>query len=217
MSAREVDTPHGPARVHVQKAAGARGTLMLGHGAGGGVSAPDLMTASRVALELDVTVVLVEQPYKVAGKKSTPRPPVLDEAWIAVVEQTDMGGGPLISGGRSSGARVACRTAAATGAAGVLCLAFPLMPPSGKSRQAELDDAGVPMLIVQGQNDRFGMPDPDQARGREVAVVRGDHGLKSDQAAVGDAVRDWLERLLGATGARGGRRAGRRAARRSAS
>lgn len=200
MSTRELDTPQGPARVHVQEATGGRGTLMLGHGAGGGVSAPDLMTASRVALELGVTVVLVEQPYRVAGKKSTPRTPVLDEAWTAVVEQIDLGDGPLISGGRSSGARVACRTAAATGAAGVLCLAFPLVPPSRKgppkSRQAELDAVEVPMLIVQGQNDRFGMPEPDPERRREVAVVRGDHGLKSDQAAVGEAVRDWLERVL---------------------
>jgi uncharacterized protein len=200
VSARDLDTPHGPARVLVQPAPDPVATLVLGHGAGGSVSAPDLVTATRAALEQRVSVALVEQPYRVAGRKSPPPAPKLDEAWIAAVEQLDLGGLPLIAGGRSSGARVACRTAEATGAAGVLCLAFPLIPPQRKSsaapaktRQDELDAVSVPMLIVQGQNDRFGMPRP--AGNREVAVVAGDHGLKSDLAAVGAAVRDWLARL----------------------
>jgi uncharacterized protein len=184
---RELETPQGTARVHEQDAPDAWARLVLGHGAGGSVSAPDLQTAARAALESGVSVVLVEQPYLVAGKKSTPAPPRLDEAWRSVMEQ--LGDElPHISGGRSSGARVACRTAAATGAIGVLCLAFPLVTPRGVSRQDELDGVTVPMLIVQGANDRFGVPDG-------AVVVRGDHGLKADQAAIGGAVRTWLADL----------------------
>jgi predicted alpha/beta-hydrolase family hydrolase len=100
----------------------------------------------------------------------------------------------LIVGGRSSGARVACRTAAATGAVGVLCLAFPLVAPSGTSRQEELDGAGVPVLVVQGANDRFGRPEPSATR--SVVIVKGDHGLKSDLAAVEEAVATWLMVVL---------------------
>jgi predicted alpha/beta-hydrolase family hydrolase len=205
VSAREIDTPQGPARAHVQPASGAVATLVLGHGAGGSVSAPDLMVTTREALGQSFNVVLVEQPYLVAGRRSPPRAPRLDEAWIAVLDdlRDDVTGGlPLVTGGRSSGARVACRTADAVGAAAVLCLAFPLVPPARKAataapqqdRQAELDAVHVPMLIVQGQNDRFGMPAP--AGSREVAVVRGDHALKGDLQAVGAAVRDWLPRAL---------------------
>ena len=179
---REIETPQGTARVHEQEAPNAWATLVLGHGAGGSVSAPDLQTAARAALENGVSVVLVEQPYRVAGKKSTPRPPVLDEAWLAVTAALD---GPLIFGGRSSGARVACRTAAAGGAIGVLGLAFPLVTPRGVSRQEELDAVSVPLLIVQGASDRFGVPD-------DAVVVKGDHGLKADHGAVADAVATWL-------------------------
>ena len=101
MSAREVDTPQGPARVHVHAADDPVGVVVMGHGAGGGVDAPDLRAATRVALEERVSVALVEQPYRVAGKRSSPRAPVLDEAWIAVVEQLgDLADLPLISGGR---------------------------------------------------------------------------------------------------------------------
>jgi predicted alpha/beta-hydrolase family hydrolase len=135
---------------------------------------------------------------------------VLDAAWIAVVEELAAGplsGLPLIVGGRSAGARVACRTAEATGAVGVLCLAFPLVPPARKgsdkvpeSRQAELDAVHVPVLVVQGERDRFGMPEP--AGDREVAVVAGDHGLKADLAAVAAAVSDWLPRVTPALSGR---------------
>lgn len=190
-----LETPHGPSRVHVHAAGDSRAALVLGHGAGGGIAAPDLVTVTRVALECDVGVVLVEQPYRVAGRRSPPRAPVLDAAWISIVEQLAAGplaGLPLITGGRSSGARVACRTAAATGAAGVLCLAFPLVAPSGVSRQDELDDVDVSVLVVQGASDRFGIPQADPERSRSVAVVRGDHGLKSDLAGVADAVAPWL-------------------------
>ncbi len=98
-----------------------------------------------------------------------------------------------MTGGRSSGARVACRTAAETGAAGVLCLAFPVHPPGRpeKSRLDELDAVPVPVLVVQGERDPFGMPPP--AKGRTVVEVAGDHGLKADTAALEAAVTAWLE------------------------
>ena len=195
----ELDTPHGPARVHLHPVDAPQAGLVLGHGAGGGVTARDLVAATRAANAADVSVALVEQPYRVAGRRSAPRAPVLDAAWTAVVEQ--LAGGPLrdlplITGGRSSGARVACRTAEATGAIAVLCLAFPLVTPSGKSRQDELDGTGVPMLVVQGASDRFGLPEPSATR--TVVVVRGDHGLRSDAAAVTDAVAGWLPTILAA-------------------
>ncbi len=170
--------------------------LALGHGAGGGVATADLEATTGVAVSLGFAVALVEQPYRVAGKKSSPRPPVLDGAWVAVMEALGsdaFAGLPLVSGGRSAGARVACRTAAETGAAGVLCLAFPLIAPSG-SRQAVLDAVKVPMLVVQGERDRFGMPEPGP--NRDVVVIRGDHGLKSDVGALREAVGEWLERRL---------------------
>ena len=198
---REVETPAGPARVLLQQALEPKAALVLGHGAGGSVSAPDLQAATRVALEEDVSVALVEQPYRVAGRTNAPAAPKLDEAWLAVMaELNDFDGLPLITGGRSSGARVACRTAAAVGAAGVLCLAFPLQPParaSGsapESRLPELEAVSVPVLVVQGRNDQFGVP--PEGPGRTVVVLDGDHGLKKDLGGIGEAVRDWLRRLL---------------------
>jgi predicted alpha/beta-hydrolase family hydrolase len=175
---------------------------VLGHGAGGGVAARDLVAATRAANAAGVGVALVEQPYRVAGRRSPPRAPVLDAAWVAVVEQLVAGplrDLPLIAGGRSSGARVACRTAAQTGAVAVLCLAFPLAAPSGTSRQDELDAAGVPLLVVQGASDRFGVPEPSATR--TVVVVRGDHGLRSDVPAVTGAVAAWLPAILARAGA----------------
>jgi uncharacterized protein len=189
----DIETPHGTARAHLDLVDGARGAVVLGHGAGGGVGAPDLVAAARTAKEAGWSVVLVEQPYRVAGRRSPPAAKQLDAAWIAVCEHlrdNALGAGPLVAGGRSSGARVACRTASAVGAAGVVCLAFPLVSPRGASRQDELDGAGVPVLVVQGTSDRFGMPEP--APGREVVQVAGDHGLKKDLQAVAAAVRDWL-------------------------
>jgi uncharacterized protein len=199
--ALDVDTPHGPARVHVQPAPNPRAALVLGHGAGGGVSAPDLMVAARVALEEQVSVALVEQPYRVAGKKSQPAGSQLDAAWLAVVEDLQkrtLEGLGLITGGRSAGARVACRTAAATGAIAVLCLAFPVHPPGAadvpeKSRLGELDAVGVPVLVVQGKSDPFGMP--PAGTNRQVVELAGDHGLKSDLEGVADAIRSWLREV----------------------
>jgi predicted alpha/beta-hydrolase family hydrolase len=192
---RDIDTPHGTARAHLHPAARPRALLVLGHGAGGGVSAPDLVTAAEVAAAASVSVALVEQPYRVAGRKSAAPAHQLDAAWLAVVEAL-RGPEPVLCGGRSSGARVACRTAAGTGAAGVLCLAFPLHPPGRpeKTRLAELEAVEVPVLIVQGESDPFGMP--PEAPGREVVRLRGDHGLKSDRPGLRAAVAAWLERRL---------------------
>ncbi|MEA2290991.1 MAG: uncharacterized protein QOF17_11, partial [Solirubrobacteraceae bacterium] len=180
----EVATPHGPARVHLHElrtpraAQAPRAGLVLGHGAGGGVGAADLVAATEAALAAGCSVALVEQPYRVAGRRSPAAAAQLDTAWIAVVGHLRAGplaGLPLVTGGRSSGARVACRTAAATGAAAVLCLAFPLVPPrraSGTepvSRLPELELVPVPVLVVQGVRDPFGMP--AAAPGRTVAAV----------------------------------------------
>ena len=175
-----------------------RGALVLGHGAGGGIEAPDLVAARDAAVEEEFTVALVEQPYRVAGRRSPAPAKRLDEAWVAVLEglRTDeLEGLPLIAGGRSLGARVACRTVEQTGAEAVLCLAFPLLPPRRgdkppKSRLPELEAVEVPVLVVQGANDRFGMP--PEGRDRRVVKVAGDHGLKADTGAVGEAVAAWL-------------------------
>jgi uncharacterized protein len=200
----DVDTPHGPARVHRHAVDSPLALLVLGHGAGGGVTAPDLVNATEVANELGVDVALVEQPYRVAGRRSQPAAKQLDAAWIAVVSQL-RGDLSLLVGGRSAGARVACRTVEETRAVAVLCLAFPVHPPGRpeKSRLDELDAVSVPVLVVQGSRDPFGMP-PD-APGRTVAVVAGDHGLKADKAAQADAIRDWLAGVVGGTNFNGGR------------
>jgi predicted alpha/beta-hydrolase family hydrolase len=197
----DVDTPHGPARAHISHGVEPKAALVLGHGAGGGVEAVDLVTARDSALDLELSVALVEQPYRVAGRRAPAPAKQLDAAWIAVLDRLrrhELGGLPLVVGGRSLGARVACRTAAATGAVGVLCLAFPLVPPrrtgSPVSRLPELDAVAVPVLVVQGERDRFGMP-PGR-RKRKVVVVRGDHSLRSDTAAVAAAIHDWLTMLL---------------------
>jgi hypothetical protein len=177
--------------------------LVLGHGAGGGVTSRDLVTATDVARSEGVSVALVEQPYRVAGRRSPAPAGQLDTAWLAVVMHLlagELRELPLITGGRSSGARVACRTAEATGAVGVLCLAFPLQPPrrSGASaspdRLNELELVTVPTLVVQGARDRFGIP-PATAR-RTVVEVQGDHSLRTDLQAVGDAIRAWLPQVV---------------------
>jgi predicted alpha/beta-hydrolase family hydrolase len=202
VTALELDTPHGPARADLHPAEEPRAALVLGHGAAGGVEAPDLVTAKAAANSEGITVALVEQPYRVAGRRSPPRPPQLDAAWISVLERLregELAGLALIAGGRSMGARVACRTAEATGALAVLCLAFPLEAPrrAGKpsqSRLSELDAVTVPTLVVQGERDRFGMPPPGPSR--EVVKVPGGHGLKADLEAVAAAVRAWLPRVI---------------------
>jgi predicted alpha/beta-hydrolase family hydrolase len=201
----DVETPSGLARAHVRSAAQPRAALVLGHGAGGGIGARDLVAVCEVALDCDVSVALVEQPYRVAGKRSPAPARSLDAAWVAMVSALGSGrfaGLPVIVGGRSAGARVACRTWSSVGAAGVLCLAFPLVPPgrdASKTRLPELDAVRVPMLIVQGERDPFGMP--PARRGRKVVAVTGDHSLRSDLDGVRAAVRPWLRRLAKPTNA----------------
>jgi uncharacterized protein len=196
----EVPTEHGPARVHLHRHPDPVGLIALGHGAAGGVSSPDLLAATQAAAGERFSVALVEQPYRVAGRRSPPPARQLDAAWLVVNRW--LGGelresARMIVGGRSMGARVACRTAAACDAIAVLCLAFPLRPPRrsapAPSRLPELDAVTVPTLVVQGERDRFGMPPPGSTRA--VAQVPGDHSLKTGAAAVGAAVRQWLRSL----------------------
>jgi len=204
MELLDVATPHGPARVHMHPAPGAVGALLLGHGAGGPVTAKDLVAVTNAALGAGVAVALVEQPYRVAGRKAPAPAHQLDAAWTVVaahLRDGPLAGLRLVTGGRSSGARVACRTAAATGAVGVLCLAFPLRPPArkagtaAKDRTDELEGVAAPVLVVQGERDPFGMPAAGPRR--EVVVVAGTHALTTDVGAVAAAVAAWLPRVLG--------------------
>ena len=190
-----MDTPHGLARAHLHPATPPRAALALGHGAGGGVASKDLAATTEVAVSEGFTVALVEQPYRVAGRRSPAPARQLDAAWTAVIDHLrsgELNGLPLVVGGRSLGARVACRTAEEVGAVGVLCLAFPVHPPGRPeaSRLSELDEVNVPVLVVQGERDPFGMPPP--AEHRTVVQVPGDHGLKADLEGVAAAVRAWL-------------------------
>jgi uncharacterized protein len=199
VDAIEIETPHGPALAHLNEPGCAKGLLVLGHGAGGGVGAPDLVRAELEARQLGFATALVEQPYRVAGRKAPPPAAKADEAWATVVgalRERFSDPAPLITGGRSFGARVACRTAAETGATAVLCLAFPEHPPGKpeKSRQGELDAVELPVLVVQGKSDPFGMPTGGASK--EIVTVAGNHGLKTDLDAVGAAVAEWLSKIL---------------------
>ena len=188
-----VDTPRGPAQVHLHRVDKPHAGLVLGHGAGGGVDSPDLVGATEAANSASLTVALIEQPYRVAGRRAPAPARQLDEAWLTVVPQLfpDL---PLIVGGRSLGARVACRTAAELEAKAVLCLAFPVHPPGKpeKSRLAELEDVTVPTLVVQGERDPFGIP--PAGPNREVVLIPGTHSLRSSPD-VATAVSDWLASL----------------------
>jgi uncharacterized protein len=198
-----VETPHGRANVHLHAADEPRAALVLGHGAGGGVTSRDLVTATSAALTLGISVALVEQPYRVAGRRSPAPAAQLDAVWTTVIAHLlagELRGLPIVTGGRSSGARVACRTATTTGAVAVLCLAFPLRPPRrtgtrpSPSRLDELDGVTVPTLVVQGTSDPFGMP--PSGTNRTVVQVPGDHSLRTGLGAIDDAVRDWLPRVV---------------------
>lgn len=202
MSALEIDTQHGPARVHLRATGDPVGALVLGHGAAGGVNTPDLSAVTEVAISERFSVALVEQPYLVAGRRSPAPAGQLDTAWKAVVDRltaAELRDLPLLVGGRSAGARVACRTAADSGAIAVLCLAFPLHPPGRpeKTRQHELDAVRVPALVVQGETDPFGRPAGSDAH--QVVTVPGNHSLKADLEAVSAAVRGWLPGVLAGT------------------
>lgn len=199
MTKRLVDTPHGPARAELHCAEEGRAALLLGHGAGGGTEAPDLVSATRAATSAGVHVALIEQPYRVAGRRAPAPANQLDTAWLAVAEtlgEVWFAGLPLVFGGRSSGARVACRTSVEGQAVAVLCLAFPVHPPGKpeRSRMAELDAVEVPTLVVQGERDPFGQP--EAAHHREVVMLSGDHALAADVSGVARAVREWLGRVL---------------------
>lgn len=194
-----VPTPQGDATITVDAPAGMpRALLVLGHGAGGTVSSADLVAVTAAAVAAGYAVVRVTQPYRVAGRKAPPRPPVLDEAWLAVLATLSVPGLPLVVGGRSSGARVACRTADRLGAAAVVTLAFPTAPPRTpeKDRLAELAAPTVPVLVVQGERDPFGVP--PAAPGRTVVLLPGaTHTIRGTAAtAAATAVLTWLDQVL---------------------
>ncbi|WP_431960447.1 alpha/beta hydrolase family protein [Actinacidiphila sp. bgisy160] len=202
-----VPTPVGDARVTWHRAGRPRAVVALGHGAGGGVEARDLRALAAALPPRGWTVALVEQPWRVAGKKLAPAPKTLDAAWTALWPALARPGLPLVAGGRSAGARVACRTAKQLDAVAVLALSFPLHPPGKpeKSRAGELTGAGVPVLAVQGGRDPFGRPEefPEGCEPREVPYA--DHGFAVPKSAdltqeealsvITDAVLGWLEEL----------------------
>ncbi|MEU6303512.1 alpha/beta hydrolase family protein [Streptomyces chartreusis] len=208
MTTEIIGTDAGDARITWHRAKKARLVLAASHGAGGGIGARDLVALAEVLPAHGVTVALVEQPWRVAGKKVAPAPKTLDVGWRGVWPALAAPGLPVISGGRSAGARVACRTAVELGAHAVLALSFPLHPPGKpeKSRAEELLGAGVPTLVVQGGNDPFGSPEEFPAGDYElVEVPYGDHGfavakrapLGQDEAVaiVTDAAWKWAGSL----------------------
>ncbi|MFD7262628.1 alpha/beta family hydrolase [Streptomyces sp. NPDC059874] len=203
-----VDTPAGEARVTWHTAPKAKLVLAVGHGAGGGIEARDLRALAAALPARGITVALVEQPWRVAGKKVAAAPKVLDEGWRGLWPVLAKPGLPVVAGGRSAGARVACRTAAELGAAGVLALAFPLHPPGRpeKSRAEELTGAGRPTLVVQGGRDPFGRPEEFPAGDHAlVEVPYADHGFAVPKKAdltqdevlqvITEAVSEWLSAL----------------------
>ncbi len=199
LSQFSVETAHGPAAVVLDLPRGARGLLALGHGASGGVDAPDLIAVRDAAVAERLAVARITQPYRVQGRRAPGPAAQLDAAWIAAVTETRRRAGsalPLAVGGRSAGARVAARTAAALNATGVLALAFPLHPP-GKpesSRAAELDPTR-PTLVINGDKDSFGVP---EAAGKVRVVVRPgeQHALRRDPRGVAAVAVGWLVELL---------------------
>lgn len=176
---RIVATPHGDARLHIDRSRRPVATLLLGHGAGGGPEAQDLAALAADLPRQGITVVRLEQPWRVAGKKIAPAPTVLDACLVAVADRLRPRT-PLVLGGRSAGARSAARQAHHLGASGVLALAFPLHPPGRpeSSRIDELTAVRVPTLVVQGESDPFGRPDEFPDGTQIVAVPGADHSFK---------------------------------------
>jgi predicted alpha/beta-hydrolase family hydrolase len=204
---KRIDTPHGEARLVTHRARRPRATLLLSHGAGNGIDTADLETLARHLPRQGVTVVLLEQPWKVAGRKVATAPPTLDDGLRAAADFLRVRT-PMVVGGRSAGARSAARSAKALGAVGCLALAFPLHPPGrpDKTRLDELQRAGVPTLVIQGENDTMGRPEefPDDL---DLTVVPGaDHGLKVPKrgpvtqddalAIVVESTLEWLVREI---------------------
>ena len=195
----EVETSSGPARVEVQEPAGERGFLLvLTHGSGGTPDSADVLAVRDAGLALGAVTALVTQPYVVRGARAPGSADKQDAAWAQIVAALNPAGLPLVQGGRSNGARVACRTARQVNATGVIALAFPLHPPGnpGRSRDSELRDAGTNVLVVNGDRDPFGVPEPDDAT--HVVVLPGEtHALSKRPAVIGDAVTAWLGTLPG--------------------
>jgi predicted alpha/beta-hydrolase family hydrolase len=194
-SAMEVMTPRGPALIQVDEVAEPRLLLVLTHGSAGGVDAPDLLAVRDAALGAGAGVARVTQAFRVAGARAPGSPVKQDEAWEVVLRElrARWPGLPVIQGGRSNGARVACRTAKAVGAVAVVALAFPLHPPGKpeRSRAEELRGAGVDVLVVNGDRDPFGIPDAADAA-RLVVLPGEGHDLKRDPARVGEIVAEWI-------------------------
>jgi predicted alpha/beta-hydrolase family hydrolase len=197
----EIPTPSGPAVAQIDRPRGpAAALLVLTHGAGGGVETADVTAVRNAAAAAGIAVVRLTQPYRVAGRSSPAAPAKQDAAWLAAIaalrRRRGLAGLPLVVGGRSNGARVACRTAVEGGAVGVVALAFPLHPP-GKpenTRLPELEGAGVPVLVVQGDRDPFGMPPPGPDR--ELVVIAGaDHSLKRELTRIAEAVTKFVARV----------------------
>ncbi|MEU6410539.1 alpha/beta family hydrolase [Microbispora sp. NPDC046933] len=199
----EIETPHGRALAEVDEAADPRLLLVLTHGSGGGVDAPDLLAVRDAVLASGGTVARVVQPFRLRGARAPGSAVKQDEAWLSIVAalRERHPGLPLVQGGRSNGARVACRTARAAGAEAVVALAFPLHPPGKpeRSRAEELRQAGTPVLVVNGDRDPFGVPDEKDAA--RLVVLSGEgHEFKKDPARVGEVVARWLLSPLPAEG-----------------
>jgi predicted alpha/beta-hydrolase family hydrolase len=205
---RTIPTEHGDARIHVDRATRPVATLVLGHGAGKGEDSPDLVALATALPKQGISVFRIEQPWHVSGKKVAARPEVLDAATRACVDAIRVRT-PIVLGGRSAGARVACRSALELGAVGALALSFPLHPPGRpeKTRLSELLDAGVPTFVVQGERDSFGSPE-EFPEGVELTVVPdADHGLKVPKRAllsqeeahalIVEAVVEWVTARVG--------------------
>ena len=202
---REVATPQGVARIHTDRSRSPIATLLLGHGAGAGVDVMDLTALARRLPREGISVIRLEQPWLVAGRRIAPAPPVLDECLVAVADQLRPRT-PLVLGGRSAGARSACRTARHLGASGVLALSLPLHPPGRpeRSRRDELKSVTVPTLVVQGENDPFGRPEEFPSSVELAVVPGGDHSFKVPKrgavsqedavAIVVEATLEWIVR-----------------------
>lgn len=205
MKVREIETPSGLARAHVtvSEFRPALGLAVLGHGAGGGIDTPDLLAVTEALNDMGWTVARVEQPYRVKGRRAPEASPRLDAAMIAVVAALRYRHRyPVMVGGRSSGARVACRTASAVGASSVLALAFPLHPlgKPEKSRVDELLAVTVPTLVLQGDRDAFGTASElwaecvrEDPAWLTVVEVSGDHSLREDPDEAAELLLDWME------------------------
>jgi uncharacterized protein len=195
----EIMTSSGPAWVVVDQPTGEpRFIAVLTHGSGGTPDTPDVLAAAAAARTFGAVTALVTQPYRVKGAQAPGSAVRQDAAWAQIVAALNSGGLPLVQGGRSNGARVACRTARQVGAVGVIALAFPLHPPGkpDKSRDGELREAGTRVLVINGDRDPFGIPEPDDVT--SVVVLPGEtHALSKKPAAIGDAVAGWLGTLPG--------------------